>query len=749
MNFLNKYTKQKSVFLITVFVVLVFSVNVFSFPQLQPFTTEDVLTMKSFSVQSTTEDGRYMAGTIGMRKDRLGVDHLRYGDPTYMSRSVAEMVILDTESKEMKKVFDEKVQVRSMSWSEDGKTLVFFLRKGNEYFLHTYDRERDRVREIDLKTNKSIASNSMLQWRPDGEGVMIALREEGWAEKASEEFLKLSEGPVIVQTSLDPFLDWDRVRSASALQIPAIVTLDNGEVKELLPEGRPGSIRQSKDGAFITYSETYPIKTAYERTGGTEYEMFLLDLQSLEPKVLRKRDGRRFSANFNNNGDKYIYSERGNLFIQSVFEEEGTNLTKDHEGVVSEEDTTKLRYSMMRWNETDTKIMVGSQKGYHLLDLETNEMKQIYQHPEDRETAPNLSISLWTPDEKYLYMTYSAKDKWERGVMKYDIENQRMQELVKDSNMYSRLRFTKDGNTIFFDHSDGDHPNELYVTKDDFRTKTKLVDLNPWMNERNLTRSELVKYLDVDGNELWGILYYPVNYEEGKKYPLVCEIYETFFNNGFNSNMNLITNAGFFGFRPSVDLEEGFPGEAWMKGVTAGINKLIERGLVDKDKLGVHGTSYGGYATNLIITQTKRFAAAINISGKVNIISFLGDSPKIGIRNYSAAERGQDRIGATLWEQPQKYIQHTAIMFADRIETPLLMLTGEGDWNVPATNQREMYYALRRLGKEVVWVHYMKGGHGAGASSTVEDYHDHWNRIINWYTEKFDEVEKKRQEKKD
>ncbi len=76
-------------------------------------------------------------------------------------------------------------------------------------------------------------------------------------------------------------------------------------------------------------------------------------------------------------------------------------------------------------------------------------------------------------------------------------------------------------------------------------------------------------------------------------------------------------------------------------------------------------------------------------------------------------------------------------MAADRIETPLLMLSGEGDWNVPATNQREMYYALRRLDKDVVWVHYMNGGHGAGRASTVDDFHDHWNRIIGWYNEHF------------
>ena len=143
---------------------------------------------------------------------------------------------------------------------------------------------------------------------------------------------------------------------------------------------------------------------------------------------------------------------------------------------------------------------------------------------------------------------------------------------------------------------------------------------------------------------------------------MVCEIYETFFDNGFNANMNIITNQGWFGLRPSVSLETGYPGESWIKGVTSVVNKLIERGLADPKKLGVQGTSYGGYAASLLITQTKRFAAAVNISGKVNIISFLADSPRIGTRNYSAAEVGQDRIGATLWEQPFKYLNHSAVL---------------------------------------------------------------------------------------
>jgi dipeptidyl aminopeptidase/acylaminoacyl peptidase len=197
----------------------------------------------------------------------------------------------------------------------------------------------------------------------------------------------------------------------------------------------------------------------------------------------------------------------------------------------------------------------------------------------------------------------------------------------------------------------------------------------------------------------------------------------------------VLAGQGYVVVKPSVDFETGYPGEAWLKGVTGAANKLIELGIADSARLGVHGTSYGGYATNLLVTQTNRFKAAINISGKVDLISFYTDSPRLGVRNITAAERQQDRIGATLWQQPQKYVAHSAIMFADRITTPLMLITGQQDSNVPSDNTREMYYALRRLGKEVVWVDYMNGGHGGG-TATTDDFLDMYRRMVEFYDTK-------------
>lgn len=706
----------------------------------QAFTAGDALDVHSLSVADMTDEGRWVAATISNRRGRMGEDHGRFGDATYIPPRLSEVLIIDSRQGRITRPFEEPVQIRGLRWSPDGNTLAFFmLRDGDDsYTLHLYDRQTNSIDHLELSSDKRISSESMLEWHPDGDHLLIELRETGWADSARALYERLEKGPVIVQDSDNDFLAWDRVWNHAALSIPAAVEVRSGQTRELLPEMEFSDFNLAENGEFFTFVEIFPVKTDYEREGDSEYELRMMEWEGGEPVVLRERSGEEVNPRWNPAGDRYAYSDEGNIYLRDVSRDSAANITENFREEISEEgDTTKYRFSFEEWHPQGGQLLVESEKGYHLLEADGSEIEQVYDFPENRDKAPRRSIQHWSPDGRYLYMSYSARDRWERGITRYDLESRQMENLRVDGNLYDDWEFSEDGGTILYEMSDGDHPTELYAAGPRLDDPRRLTDIDPWLENRTLTTTELIEYMDVDGDTLYGILYYPVDYEEGKRYPLVAQVYEDFFSNGFNPSMNIITNAGFFGFRPSVDLEEGYPGEAWLKGVTTAINRLIERGLVDGSKLGVQGTSYGGYAVNLLITQTDRFAAAINISGKVNMISFLGDSPKITTRNYDAAEVGQDRIGETLWEARDKYIAHSAVFYADRIETPLLMLTGEGDWNVPATNQREMYYALRRLGKKVKWVHYMNAGHGAGRAGTVEDYHHHWDTVIDWYNAYF------------
>ena len=719
-------------------------------PQQRLFTPEIALDVRGVSIAAVTDDGRRVAATVRTRRDRTGVDHQRYGDPTYISPTTTRLMVIDTRTGERTWVHEQPAQLRGFAWSPDGDRLAYFAVEGGEQRLRIFDAANGSERTVALQTGKRIASSSPLVWSPDGAEVLVGLRPDGWAREARAAFVALTEAPVIVQDSRNDFLAWDRVRNIAATQITALVSPENGSVREILGDVTPSGARFSADGSYITYSTATRTKTSYTRRDGTEYELFRLALaEGSEPESLRDTGEQRMNVTWNDARDAFAYGERGSVFVRRLDEDEAVDVTEGHRGDPpaedaegeedAEADSARIRFSVQRWSPSGDRLLLASRDAWHLLDLAGDELQTVLELEEDDDTRPRRQVQGWSGDGRHLYFSYAARDRWQRGLKRLDTASGDIETLFLNDNLYRSWNISDDGGTIVYSMSDGDRPSEIWTTAADRPAPRRLTTSNPQLDDVALTRSELVEYLDVDGNTLYGILYYPAGYELGRKYPLVAEIYEQYFDNGFNENMNLITAQGWFGFRPSVRFEEGFPGEAWLKAVPNAINRIIERGLVDPEKVGVYGQSYGGYATNLLITQTDRFAAAANVSGKVNIISFLGDSPKITTRNYAAAEVGQDRIGATLWEQPHKYVEHSAVMFADRIETPLLMLSGEGDWNVPATNQREMYYALRRLGKEVVWVHYTAGGHGAGRASTAADFVDHWRRMFDWFAEHFGE----------
>lgn len=706
--------------------------------ELEPFTTEVALDVRQVDIADVTPDGRWVAAMISTRRGRTDVDHTRFGDPTYIAPSYGELLVVDARTGAERSLFDEPVQVREPTWSPDGGRLAFLLRQGNDFLLRVWERDGGVLRAVSLDTDKALSSGSSLTWTPDGDRLLVGLRPAGWAEEARAAFLERTEGPVVVQDSRNDFLAWDRVRNLDDREIPALVAVDDGEVTELLPETPVVDARFTGDGAELVYLTARELRTAYRRGEGTEYTLSRMPLDGGDPMVVLGPTEDRPELSWTEDARAFAWSEDGDVRVRRLDADSAENLTA---GRRADPDVPgdSLRFSVVRWSPDGEALLVSSEVGWHLLQADGSAMERVLELEEDEDARPRRTVEGWTGDGRALLVSVSARDRWHRGLRRFDLEDRAFTDVVMDEGLYRDWTFSRDGSRAVYRRSDGDRPDELWTLDTDGGSARALTDLNPALDRVGLAHTELVDYLDVDGNRLHGILYYPPGWEAGRTYPLVTEVYEDFFDNGFNENMNLVTARGWMGFRPSVRFETGYPGEAWIKAVPNAVNVLIDRELVDPDRVGVYGQSYGGYAVNLLVTQTDRFAAAANISGKVNIISFLGDSPRITTRNYRAAEEGQDRIGATLWEQPQKYVATSAVMFADRIDTPLLLLSGEADWNVPATNQREMYYALRRLGKEVVWVNYVNGGHGAGRASSAEDFHDHWRRLLDWFDEHFQE----------
>jgi len=716
------------------------------------FTVEDILNVRSLGSQTLSPNGDWLAGIISDGRARFGTDHFRFRDPSYLNIRAGQPVLINTNTGEQLNLFDEQVRITNYVWSPSGDHLFFYEQKEGKIALAYYDVAKKRVRYPRIKDDRILVGDDIKVFS-DGESVAIGVRSVGWYDKAMADYQEATAGPIVVYDGNDDYLKWDKIGLNSSLKEVVVLNLKTGKVQDVLPESSYSNYRVSDNGRFLSYNTTFSTKTSYTRNDGRAYEVGFMDLSKMDSvRMVYERNNKQKRHFWSNGGARYALVNKGNVEIYDLdkFGEDPLQLTED-KAFLDEEKKKKVKFSISRWHSTDGKMLLTSKEGWWTVNTDGSDLKQVYELPdkEERDEAPTRNIVHWSADGKYLYVSYSEKEVWNRGIQRYNIESQEFEDLMTNANLYSSWRFAEVGDKLVYSVSDGDKPNNVFANNYELNAEKQLTDFNPWVANKKWTRSELITYRDVDGKELKGILYYPVDYDPNKKYPLVLEVYETFFNNGYRSSMNLIANQGYFGLRPSVDLERGYPGEAWMKGVTSAINKLVEEGKVDNDKVGIHGTSYGGYAASLLITQTDRFAAAINISGKVNIISFLGDSPKIGTRNYAAAEVGQDRIGGKFWDEPLKYFQTTAVLYADRIKTPHLLLTGEGDWNVPGTNTRELYYAMRRLGKDVTWVNYMRGGHGAGWASNESDYFDQWERMLTFYDKHFFPVEKESEEEEE
>lgn len=706
------------------------------------FRAEDALGIVSYTIGDVTDDGRYIAATSSVRKDAYGVDYRRDGDPTYVRGALTRVLLIDTKSGQQTPIYTDMKSIRAMRWSKDGARLAMLVFNGDVYEPVIWTKATNKFATVKLPAGKYVAENSDVRWSPDGKRLIFTAHSLEGRKKARENFAEITGvTPVFVQDSKKPFLAWDDVRRAGNVRSVISLDMTTGQAREVVPEVALSNFTVAEDGSGIAYAQDIVAKTDYDG-GGAETILRMRDSLGVERVLHASTKGMQIQ--WAEDGRHYAYSTGGRVYLASVGDTSRKLIAGAAETRRGETaDTSKAardraaaeRFSVVRYSPAGDAVLVSNREGMWLADINSGAKEKVVESSDSSETLPRVAFAAWSPDGKQLYLTSASKQKWERGILRYDRSTKQLKELIKDGRSYSQFRLSKDGKTAVLNIGVGNRPADLYVADPDLSNMRRLVETNPQLASRAIGPTELISFLDADGHVKKAVVYYPANYVKGKTYPTVFEIYEDYFDDTFDVRANVLTGAGYVVVHPSVDFDIGYPGEAWTKGVTAAANKLIEMGVADSARLGVQGQSYGGYATNLLITQTNRFKAAVNISGKVDMISFYTDSPRLGVRNVNAAEKTQDRLGASMWAQPQKYVAHSAVMFADRITTPLMLVTGAQDSNVPEINTREMYYALRRLGKDCVWVSYANGGHGGG-TATAEDFLDMQKRIVEFYDSK-------------
>jgi dipeptidyl aminopeptidase/acylaminoacyl peptidase len=171
--------------------------------------------------------------------------------------------------------------------------------------------------------------------------------------------------------------------------------------------------------------------------------------------------------------------------------------------------------------------------------------------------------------------------------------------------------------------------------------------------------------------------------------------------------------------------------------VLPGVNKVIEMGIADSDRLGIMGHSYGGYSTLCLLVQTPRFKAAMMSGGLGNLISSYGQMTSAGT-SYGVAlsEKGQARMGGSPWEYRERYVENSPSFYLDRIQTPLLIVHGAADGEVGGGVSpflaEEIFVGLRRLGKTVEFAKYHGEDHWPGDWGYPNQV-DYAVRVLAWF----------------
>lgn len=290
---------------------------------------------------------------------------------------------------------------------------------------------------------------------------------------------------------------------------------------------------------------------------------------------------------------------------------------------------------------------------------------------------------------------------------------------------------------------DPDHPTELFLMTGDASDLERVTDLNPWLASEPMGEQEVVTWEARDGMELQGILIHPIGVEEGTRVPLITVVHggpEAHDDNGWLTSYSdpgqMGAARGYAVFYPNYRGSTG-RGEEFAKSsqgdmagaefddIVDGVDALIERGLVDGDRVGVTGGSYGGYATGWMSTRyTDRFAAGVMFVGISNNLSKWGTSD---IPEELYLVHARQRI----WDDYQSLLERSPIYYAGQAETPLLIMHGAQDTRVHPAQSMELYRHIKtRTDTPVRLVYYPGEGHGNRHATARLDYS---LRMLRWF----------------
>lgn len=367
----------------------------------------------------------------------------------------------------------------------------------------------------------------------------------------------------------------------------------------------------------------------------------------------------------------------------------------------------------------------------------TKSFSQLRNYSEGFEGS--VIVVKWKDDNTILFSSEEGVD----ITLREQKIDQKQSRLIIDGGRVVFRSFDVINNMICFAGNTKSHPNELFIFNIESSKIIKLTNHNNWLENVKLAKQDMIEYSAKDGLKIQGVLIYPLNYEQGKRYPLITYIHggpeasvQNGWETGYSSWGQFAAAKDYFVFMPNYRASSGRGVEFTMAGfgdlagkefedVIDGIDFLIQRGYVDKDKVGIGGGSYGGYFSAWAATKyTDRFAASV---------VFVGISNQISKRNTTDIPYEDYYVHWGFWtyENEQIVWERSPVRYAHQSKTPTLILHGKEDPRVHPSQSLELYRALKLHSKAPVRLVFYPGqGHGNSKNTSRYDF---LVRTLDWF----------------
>lgn len=483
----------------------------------------------------------------------------------------------------------------------------------------------------------------------------------------------------------------------------------------------------------------YTKMTSYD---GTYNDVYVVDTETGARR--RIKEMLRASARLSPNGKYLTWFVDNHYFVYDIANRITTNITENLEVNFYREDHDTPQpaggYGIAGWTDDDETILLNDKYDIWEMNPDGSNARRITEGF-GRENDLSFRItrigggprsSTIDPDETLMLKTTNMET-MAQGFYRDRISGDRLpRRLIMLDKAIGSPRKAENANRYMFTRSSYEEFPDIWVSDTRFDNMQKISDVGKQLDQFIWGKAELRDFASSDGKPLKGILIKPENFDPANKYPLMIYIYETLHNGlhsfktpniGTSINIAYYVSNGYVIWQPDIEYDTGYPGQDALKCVLPGIQMLIGEGYINPKAIGIQGHSWGGYQIAYMVTQTNIFAAAESGAPVSNMTSAYG-----GIRWSSGMvrqfqyEKTQSRLGASPWEVPLRYLENSPIFWADKVQTPLLILHNDQDGAVPWYQGIEYIMALRRLNKIAFMFNYVGEEHGLRQRPNQRDF---------------------------